>query len=103
MRLTERQATFWTHRADRRGMGLHFRCPCSPGCDRVISVPFENPVDGGGPEPSAQVTWHRTGETLETLTLTPSIDFRHVAGDFDPTPAGWHGWVRDGELVNAGG
>lgn len=55
----------------RDGIGLAFDCPCgSPTCSRV-GVCFSNPIDGGPPVPG--VTWDRTGDQLETITLHPSI------------------------------
>lgn len=39
------------------------------------------------------VVWQRTGETFETLTLTPSVD-ASASGH-------WHGFVRAGEVTNA--
>jgi len=101
MRLTDREASFWAMKPDRQGMGLNFRCPCRPDCRCVISVPFANPIDGG-PAGSSGPLWQRQGDTLDSLTLTPSIDFRHVwNAENDPTPCHWHGWVRDGQLISA--
>lgn len=72
---------------------LEFDCPCGappregqayPACGwgRVYI-----PIAGRSSHP---VAWGVTGETFETLTLTPSI---HAVGH-------WHGWLRDGVLVS---
>lgn len=76
---------------ERRGLGVQFDCPC--GCGAPCFVPFANPLDGG-PQLEAQ-GWQRTGETFETLTLTPSILRR------EPRGCGWHGFIRDGEVIQA--
>jgi len=85
----------------RHGVGVSFRCPCGThprdddyGTDRCM-VLFNNPLDGGGkfdPTPESHY-WDREGDTLETLTLTPSI--QRVGG------CGWHGFIRNGATVNA--
>jgi hypothetical protein len=80
----------------RRGVAVQFRCPCCLGTDRAtrILVPFRNPLDGGAPDPSLNargVLWEREGDTLETLTLHPSVDFSHAGH--------WHGFVVNGSCV----
>lgn len=73
----------------REGCALVCDCPC--GCDQRLVVPFKNPIDGGPViEPKG---WDRTGDTFETLTLSPSI--QRVGG------CAWHGFIRNGEIVNA--
>lgn len=74
----------------REGVGICFSCPC--GCDSPCFVPLRNPLDGGPAHGDERHTWERTGETFETLTLTPSI-LRHGCG--------WHGWVTNGEIKTA--
>ena len=75
----------------REGVGVVFDCPC--GCADLIHVAFENPLDGGPPAASpGQPLWKRKGETLETLTLRPSI--RRIGG------CSCHGFITDGEAVN---
>ena len=74
---------------ERHGVGLMCNCPC--GCDRQLYVPFANPLDGGSPIDARQ-GWQRTGDTFETLTLTPSILRK------GPETCGWHGFVTDGEI-----
>jgi hypothetical protein len=89
-------------RSLRHGGGISFMCPvhtklCTecgqhhPGSHRIV-VWFENPVDGLPPEFTATHRWTRTGETFETLSLTPSVNAQ-VA---DPTC--WHGFITNGEL-----
>lgn len=39
------------------------------------------------------LAWSREGDTIETLTLHPSI--QRLDG------CKWHGWIRNGEIVNA--
>ena len=78
----------------REGVGIMFDCPCGldRGCEGWVYVAFSNPRDGGAPIASpGQPTWARTGESFETLTLSPSI--LRVGG------CGWHGWVRNGEVI----
>ena len=73
---------------ERHGVGVTFNCPC--GCDSPCYVPFRNPLDGGPmleddpPHPS----WQRTGDTFETLTLSPSI--------YRSRGCGWHGYIENG-------
>jgi hypothetical protein len=71
----------------RTGIGVMFDCPC--GCDSRTFIPFANPLDGG---PSLDAPgWQRTGESFETLTLTPSI--QRVGG------CAWHGFITNGEVI----
>jgi hypothetical protein len=77
----------------RHGVGISFRCPCGThprddeyDTDRVVIL-FNNPLDGGGkfdatPEGHC---WDRTGDTFETLKLSPSI--QRLGG------CRWHGYV----------
>lgn len=76
---------------ERRGVGMSCNCPC--GCSEPLYVPFVNPLDGGPNYSPERPGWARTGDTFETLTLSPSI--RRVGG------CNWHGWIRNGESVNA--
>jgi hypothetical protein len=88
-------ATFVTHGPDitlAEAQGLRFRCPCQDG--HLIQIGFE----GRGLEPhqASQARdgkasrWVVAGTGLADLTLSPSIDC-----------VCWHGWVRDGEVINA--
>lgn len=73
----------------RRGVGLMCDCPC--GCDRPLYVPFRNPLDGLGAVEGQG--WERTGETFDTITLTPSVN---RTGHTDS--CGWHGYITDGHV-----
>lgn len=89
---------------ERHGVGLSFDCPCSTCTAKRtgdedndvylrVYVGLSNPIDGGPPHDPQGAQWQRTGDTLETLTLTPSIQ-RHV-GNGGCT---WHGFVMNGEV-----
>lgn len=79
---------------ERHGVGVIFQCPCGNRSEsHECYVPFANPLDGKGPyEPKG---WQRTGDTFETLTLTPSI-FRRT----DWGGCGWHGFITHGEVTS---
>lgn len=76
----------------RIGVGVLFECPCGT-CGTEIYIPFTNPLDGGEPVNDGHATWLREGENFETMTLSPSI--LRIGG------CGWHGFVRNGEIVPA--
>ena len=77
-------------------IGVSFDCPC-PTCTAArptashggfflrVSVCFANPPDDGPPVEGGGPTWHREGDTFETLRLSPSI--------LDKWRCGWHGFV----------
>lgn len=84
----------------RFAIGLTFQCPhCA---SERLGVLFDRPVDpdGIGPtttyDPALYATanhmhvWKRSGDTFETLTLTPSID-GSGAGH-------WHGFITNGDV-----
>lgn len=73
---------------ERHGIGIVFDCPC--GCSEIVGLPFRNPLDGGPVHSPNQASWQRTGDTFETLTLTPSI--LRMGG------CGWHGFLTNGEF-----
>lgn len=55
-------------------VGIHFDCPEGhENCDHAI--PFRPALDGGPAASwySSSAIWDRTGDTFETLTLSPSI------------------------------
>ena len=99
MRLVDLDASF-VSAPDGHRIGVQFRCPACRG-ERLV-VPFAAP-GGGPPDPTLNVRgvlWRHTGDTLDTLTLTPSVDVSHVLGGVDDEPrveCRWHGWVQDGE------
>lgn len=76
---------------ERNGIGIIFNCP-KCGADHPGCVEFTNPLDGGPPTRKDGHTWNRQGETIDTLTLTPSILRKDC---------GWHGFFTNGEVVNA--
>ena len=61
---------------ERRGVGVALDCPC--GCGVECYVPFGT----------------RTGYTIETLTLRPS-----VLRSADKGGCGWHGYITNGQAV----
>lgn len=72
----------------RRGTGLTFRCP---HCQTRLGVMFMNPIDGGPRMDGYKYYWHRTGDTFDTLTLSPSVNAE---------PQGhWHGFIHGGEVT----
>ncbi len=77
---------------ERTGVGLQFKCPCGGKHHEydLIFVAFANPLDGGPAVGSASHAWHRTGDTIDTITLSPSIQ------RMDPGGCRWHGFVRNG-------
>lgn len=72
----------------RHGIGVAFDCPC--GCIYRCTVFFNPPLDGGKPIGNP---WSRTGDTFDTLTLTPSI--HRVGGCVNQ----WHGLITHGEVI----
>jgi hypothetical protein len=88
------------HFEGRLGMGITFACPhCVAlhpselnrgGPVQFLGVWFANPIDGKTPSDNAKHLWQRTGDSFETLTLSPSID---VSAD-----GHWHGFIQNGEI-----
>lgn len=76
--------------AKREGVGLICNCPC--GCDRLMFIPFKNPLDGL-PSDHVGPTWQRDGDTIETLSLHPSIKRNKINGE----GCEWHGFITNGE------
>lgn len=64
---------------------LRFRCPACQ--EHYIVIPV-GPVQQGNPP-----VWSASG-TVENLTIQPSIDST-------TPPCHWHGWIRDGQTVDA--
>lgn len=78
------------------GVGVRLDCPCgSPDCLDLF-VPFKVALDGR-PGPHGDKAWDRTGDTFDTLTLSPSIQRMPVNGE----TCRWHGFIRNGEIVPA--
>lgn len=113
MRLTDLDPRWWGDGTERR-LGVSFACPhCHLTPQPVrLGIAFANPQDGGPPSPVVTRTmpreirdhlherrtfdvppgclWQRTGETFDTLTLTPSVD-ASASGH-------WHGFVTAGDI-----
>ncbi len=91
-----------------RGAGIGFD---PPGATGHVAVFFANPLPGatdtGPTEPPYNLRWTRTGDTFDTLTLTPSIDAFEAELDGEGRPTGrrsstiWHGFVTNGEVTSA--
>lgn len=119
MRLADLNAKWWGARdagagplvnadGQRHGLGVVFDCPgaCCAGKDRVrIAVAFLNPLDGGPMPKDQRRGWERTGDTIDTLSLTPSINAHDVElVDADGKITGevwghWHGFITNGQAV----
>lgn len=106
MRLTEFEPRWFTvaHPADGVDLriGLTFLCP---HCRAIrLGIQFHPPIDPAGlieklqiSWPKAEKVWLRSGDTFETLTITPSIDVSMSATlEFD---GHWHGHITNGEIV----
>ena len=87
----------WVGLAPGHAIGITFLCP---HCQKIrLGVAFDVPIGGElldtfiGPRlvTDSLKKWHRTGETFETLCLTPSID----ASQFEH----WHGYITNGEVL----
>lgn len=75
------------------GVGVLCDCPCGNADEEHrLYVPFVNPI-GPGPALGDAHRWQRTGDTFETLSLTPSI--LRIGG------CGWHGFITNGEVLTA--
>ncbi len=68
------------------GAGVNMDCPCG-NCGRQLFVPFKTSLDGKHQDAHG---WDRVGESLEDLTLSPSV-LRVL-----PHSCGWHGYIRNG-------
>lgn len=99
----------WLAEDGRHGQGVTFDCPgecCAsaptmtqwqpgdPQWKRRAGVVFENPIGGGAPMPGPEA-WQRTGDSFETLTLSPSVRIEPLE-----TPPHWHGHIVNGEAIS---
>jgi len=66
-------------------IGLMVRCP---NCRMQFSAWFRNPIGDPVYQRRAEPVWDRKGETLETLTLSPSFMFVGHC----------HSWIKDGQV-----
>ena len=78
----------------RRGVGMIFDCPCGQ-CGVRAAVEFDVAADGR-PWKADAPRWKRTGDDFGSMTLSPSI-----LRSKDKGGCGWHGWIRNGEVINA--
>lgn len=79
--------------------GVLLDCPL-PEHGHWVVVWFANPVGGGKPAPAEYMPkprWYRVGETLDTLTLTPSVNLDEPGPNGEPPSCRWHGVITDGE------
>lgn len=77
--------------------GLLIYCPCGGG--HCIMIPFANPFNAPklppdfGPlsrDGTSHPRWNVSGDSLENLTLTPSVDVGITSC--------WHGFITNGEI-----
>lgn len=88
------------------GAGIGFDAPNGGG---RITVFFANPlpgaVDHGPRTPPYDRRWTRTGDTFDTLSLTPSVDAFEARVDAngnatnERTRTIWHGFVTNGDVT----
>lgn len=107
MRLTDLAPHWMVLRDCGDVVGITFRCPhCPPGergATTYLGAWFATPIDRDGlsldergwPDFMAQHPerkfWARTGDTFETLTLSPSVDASQHGH--------WHGFIANGEVT----
>jgi len=85
-------------RDDDTPVGVHFDCPEGhEGCDHAI--PFTPALDGTATTTwqTNGANWQRTGDTFETLTLTPSINTPQRQNG-----CAFHGFIANGEITFCG-
>jgi hypothetical protein len=82
--------------------GITFDCPhCRT---QRLGVLFQNAIDPdkwlekGVTRHHATCEWQRSGDSFDTLTLSPSIDTTEHRLDF--ADGHWHGFIRNGEVVD---
>lgn len=95
MRLADLNPEFLGDSTGRKGVGVQLDCPClSDKCMRLY-VPFDVALDGT-PTGHGERGWKRTGDTVETLTLSPSIQRIRSHDTCD-----WHGFIENGGVRTA--
>ena len=92
-RLVDCDPAWVTHEG--RRVGVSFKCVACADDQCRTWVYFDPPLDPGQ---VFQPAWARTGDTFETLTLTPSIRVRMTLpymdkADDPPYGVHWHGFV----------
>lgn len=107
----------YTGNVDGVACGVHFDCPEGhEGCSHAI--PFTPALDGNPANTWQQngANWQRTGETFESLTLSPSIkrNPRHASREAaiaagcipeyvtESMLCAFHGFVTNGEITFCG-
>lgn len=85
---------------DGRIVGLTFACPRCAAAGRDpdacrVAVAFEPGLDGGPGGTFGGKAWQRTGDTFDTITLTPSILVYEGATQAEH----WHGFVTNGQVT----
>lgn len=68
-------------------VALQFDCPVCPRGDHRLFVPFVDHVWN----PRREI-WTKTGDSFETLSMTPSIYYRN-------SPCAFHGYVTNGMVT----
>jgi hypothetical protein len=81
--------------------GLLFVCPkCQ---HHSILIMFANPRNGrvvpNDAFPKNERRWTFSGDTIDKLTLSPSVDLSQITPENPATPSRcyWHGWVKNGD------
>lgn len=96
MKLTELNPRFYTWYGESARIGVTFDCPVHR--DHRVFVPFANPLDGGKPEKRTHL-WQRSGDTFDTLTVSPSVDYTRYDTGAPRDATCWHGFIRNGEVT----
>lgn len=104
MKLTDLNPHWYTCEGSPDIVGITFDCPCCGPEGKVqsdgskyrprLGVLFIEEIDRDGLPNNVHWSregkkWHRTGETFDTLSLTPSVDCSHWGH--------WHGFITNGE------
>lgn len=79
-----------------KAIGCSFDCPIHGVVHRVY-VDFANPFDGATVVVRKNL-WQRTGDTFESLTLTPSVDYTKFDNGAVRDATCWHGFITAGEV-----
>jgi hypothetical protein len=79
-----------------KAIGLAFDCPIHGAAHRVY-VDFANPFDGADPVKRNNL-WQRTGDSFETLTTNPSVDYTKYDNGMVRDASCWHGFITNGEV-----
>ena len=100
MRLTELNPRWYGWYSEGGRIGIIFDCPVHRGtpAEHACAVPFANPIEGR-PESDRKYLWQRTGDTFDTLTLTPSVDYTKLDNGELRDATCWHGFITNGEVT----